>query len=215
MLRDLLVVDGLTLREGKHSRQALAQLWPLRRLPEQPALDFANLAHTGQLVFSEFMNELLRNAYSYGVSDNLVRSGGCALNSAYVGSLARDLPFKNSFVFCAPADNGNAVGAALLAYREDNKAWTRRNVVQSPYLGSRIEPRALDRLLRYGELQPLEIGANDDFFARVAEELSRGKIVAWVQGRAEFGPRALGNRSILADPRNSRATGKQNRWSTP
>jgi carbamoyltransferase len=203
LLRDLLVVDGITLREGKRSGSSREKLWAGRRTPVQPALDYANLAHTGQLVFAEYMDELLRNVHASGLSNNLVLSGGCALNSAYVGRLAAGMPFNESFVFCAPADNGNALGAALLAFREDHGEWTPRTLVQTPYLGSTLEPQAIARLLQYGELELLETArAGDELHTRVAEEIARGKIVAWVQGRAEFGPRALGNRSILADPRN-------------
>ncbi|MCW7538513.1 carbamoyltransferase [Aquabacterium sp. A7-Y] len=202
LLRSLLRIDGLRIREGRHSAAAVRQLLELRRRPDQPAIEFADLAYTGQLVFSEYVDELLSHVHALNLSDNLVLSGGCALNSAYVGQLAGKGPFKNSFVFCAPADNGNSVGAAWLAYHQDHpQAWTPRTQVQSPYLGSRLSTDMLDKLLRYGGLEPIKTGGGPELYTQVAEELSKGRIVAWVQGRAEFGPRALGNRSILADPR--------------
>jgi carbamoyltransferase len=115
--------------------------------------------------------------------------------------------FKRLFVPAAPSDDGNAVGAALLAHAEDHRAETAhtpspRPSVASPYLGSTIDPKELAhfghsaRML--GRLE-LDRSAICGF---VAAELARGKVVAWIQGRAEFGPRSLGNRSILADPRN-------------
>lgn len=202
LLRDLLVVDGMALQAGRNSRNNKRKLLELGRKPKQPALECADLAYTGQLVFSEVLDELLHNVHRSGLSNNLVLSGGCALNSAYVGHLAAVGPFRHSHVFCAPADNGNSVGAALLAYHEDHPDWIPRTVVQSPYLGSRLEPLTVERLLQYGDLERVDIGPDDDLYTRVAAEIGSGKIVAWVQGRAEFGPRALGNRSILADPRD-------------
>ncbi|WP_305728665.1 carbamoyltransferase N-terminal domain-containing protein, partial [Burkholderia ubonensis] len=119
LLRSLLDVDDLRIREGRRAAAAIGELVKLRRTRGQPALAFADLAYTGQLVFGEFVDELLANAHRRGLSDNLVLSGGCALNSAYVGSLAGRGPFRRSHVFCAPADNGNSVGAAWLAYHAD------------------------------------------------------------------------------------------------
>lgn len=204
LLRDVLTIDGIQIREGRRSAAAIKQLMELRRKSEQPAIDFADLAYTGQLVFSEYMDELLSNLHAYGLSDNLVLSGGCALNSAYLGRLANRSPFKTSFVFCAPADNGNSVGAALLAYHEDRQGeWTPRTQVQSPYLGSRLSSDSVEKLLKYGNLSFIKTNGGDELYTHVADALSKGKIVAWVQDRAEFGPRALGNRSILADPRNA------------
>lgn len=204
LLRDLLYVDGMTLREGRNSRLGILKLKSERRSAHESPLDWADLAYTGQLVFTEYMDELLQNVHATGLSDNLVLSGGCALNSAYVGHVSCNHVFKRSYVFCAPADDGNAVGAALLAFRDDHPDWQPRTLVQSPYLGSTMEAPSMERLLEYGDLEHLDVGKGETLHNRVAEELSRGKIVAWVQGRAEFGPRALGNRSILADPRNRR-----------
>lgn len=202
LLRDMLVVDGLTLRESKRCRAAMRQLSAYRRDKDSPAIGHADLAFTGQLVFTEFMDELLKNVHALSLSDNLVLSGGCALNSAYVGHLAGRGPFANSYLFSAPADNGNSVGAALLAYRQDQKHWAPRRQVQSPYLGSCLSKDALEKLLQFGDLDRVPIGSDDALYDYVAGEISCGKIVAWVQDRAEFGPRALGNRSILADPRS-------------
>lgn len=203
LLRGLIEIDDLRIREGRHAAVASRELVALRRKRGQPALEFADLAYTGQLVFSEYVNEILANAHRRGLSDNLVLSGGCALNSAYVGSLAGRGPFNRSHVFCAPADNGNSVGAAWLAWHEDHPdGWQPRTEVQSPYVGSALSPDALGKLLEYGGFDAQRTTDAADLYRRVATALSEGKIVAWMQGRAEFGPRALGNRSILADPRD-------------
>ena len=113
------------------------------------------------------------------------------------GQIVRRTPFTQLFVPPAPADDGTAVGAALLAYREHHGA---PPPVTTPYLGSCMRRQTLERLQRLGGL-PMQQLAPQQVPRVAARLLSRGKIVGWVQGRAEFGPRALGNRSILADPR--------------
>lgn len=201
LLSDLIELDGLQFKEGKNSRKVLNELKQLGRKPGESALQYADLAYTGQYVFSEYMNKLLRNLNGYNISDNVVLSGGCALNSAYVGGILDNTSFKSSYVFSAPADNGNSMGAALLAYQQDNPAWVPSKSIQSPYLGSYMQPEKIQNLLKFSGLTPVDLG-DEDMYTYVARRISEQKIVAWVQGRAEFGPRALGNRSILADPRN-------------
>jgi carbamoyltransferase len=133
---------------------------------------------------------------------DLVLSGGCALNSAFNGQLLERSDFERLHVFCAPADDGNAVGAALLAWWEDHPdaTWSPRS--QSPYLGSRISPEDLEALEESRALRVTRMKPEDTVPAAV-NRLASGQVIGWVQGRAEFGPRALGNRSILADPRRA------------
>lgn len=162
--------------------------------------DPADLAFNGQLYFNELMTAILTRVHSVGFSDNLVLTGGCALNSAYNGKILERTPFRRLYVPSAPADDGNAVGAALLACQEDRAAQHAATPL-SPYLGSPVSTDTLDKAERFGRLgfRSLDDGG---VIKRTAELLAAGKIVGWVQGRAEFGPRALGNRSILADPRS-------------
>lgn len=162
----------------------------------------ADLAYTGQLVFSELMADLLNSVYKICPSENLVLSGGCALNSAFNGKVLELAPgFKDCYVFCAPGDDGNAIGAALLAYYEDRNSEKKPAKLQLPYLGSTISKITLNNLEKYSKLKRVSLESGETIFEKVAAFLVEGKIIGWVQGRAEFGPRALGNRSILADPR--------------
>ncbi len=102
----------------------------------------------------------------------------------------------------APGDDGNAIGAALLAWQADHPE---RHVpkFRSPYLGSQPNAATLARLQTHGVAPCLIAETPDQLADAVATELAGGAIVGWMQGRAEFGSRALGNRSILADPRPS------------
>jgi len=164
--------------------------------------DRADVAFTGQQIFEELMTEILNNLAKLGISDNLVLTGGCALNSSMNGLILDRTPFKDLYVYCAPGDDGNAIGAALLAHRADNPGAPARTELRSPYLGSRISDESLKRAIRLGRMQGHSSWPGT-IHEKTADLLAEGKIVGWVQGRAEFGPRALGNRSILADPRRA------------
>lgn len=203
LLRPSLMVDDLKIKAGCSSVEMSPLLKELRarmRLHDASPLQSANLACTGQAVFEEVMTELLNNLYKRGLSENLGLSGGCALNSSYNGRILKATRFKQLHVPSAPADDGNAVGAAFLAYSEDHPDVGREPIGLTPFLGSSISFDARERMMKYSLLRGLS-NHPDDICEKVARLLSEGKIVGWIQGRAEFGPRALGNRSILADPR--------------
>ena len=203
LLRPSLMVDDLTIKTGCSNAEMSWRLEELRgrmRPHDSSPLLSANLAYTGQAVFEEVMTELLNNLHKRGLSEKLGLSGGCALNSSYNGRILEVTRFKQLHVPSAPADDGNAVGAAFLACFEDHPDVAHGPMGQTPFLGSSISSDALERMVRYGRLTKLSHHP-DDICEKVARLLSEGKIIGWIQGRAEFGPRALGNRSILADPR--------------
>lgn len=204
LLREMISVKGLQIEFAPAARMAQLQqkLYAMRRPPKQPAIEYADMALAGQRVFSEVLFEFLTNLHGTGFSNNLVLGGGCALNSSANGKVVANTPFEKLHVFAAPGDDGNAVGAALLAYYEDHPQVRPRPAFLSPYLGSSMDPEILDNVVRFGGISKLE-KCNGDAPRRAAQLLAAGKIIGWVQGRAEFGPRALGNRSILADPRRA------------
>ncbi len=205
LLREMIWVDGLALRTPERSRMlSLRQrLDSISRTRGQPALAAAAVAHAGQKVFDETVHELLNNLHRENPSDHLVWGGGCALNSSANGRILENTPFKQLYVISAPADDGNAVGAALLAFGQDHPGHVRRPGWQSPYLGSSMDPETIENVRRYAGGWNIET-CRGRAPRKAAELLAAGKIVGWIQGRAEFGPRALGNRSILADPRSAR-----------
>lgn len=168
-----------------------------------PPLDAANLAFTGQRFYSDRMAELLTNLHGRGLSEHLVLSGGCALNSSFNGRITERTPFQALYVPPAPADDGNAVGAALLAWRDEHPGQRPAGGGSStPYLGSEVSSASVDSLAVHGRLPGMR-HIPETLIEEVAALLADGKLVGWVQGRAEFGPRALGNRSLLADPRQA------------
>jgi carbamoyltransferase len=198
LMRGLLRVEGLEVLGNNW--QIISKLHALKPPKGRAPLESRDVAFTGQLVFSEVAAELLRNLHRLGLGDSLVLSGGCALNSAFNGRVTEETPWKKVFVYCAPADDGNAVGAALLAHREDNPGTSPPAKVASPYLGSRLSASSREGVQSLGKLRNTRpAGVPVTLYA--AQLIAQGKIVGWAQGRAEYGPRALGNRSILADPR--------------
>ena len=204
LMSQMIRVDGLAF-EGDNTfglMQARYRLHHLRRRPEQAPIEARNIAYAGQYVFTEVLAKFLNALYETKAAPNLVLGGGCALNSSANGQILERTAFDSLHVFCAPADDGNAVGAALLAYQQDHPQRRRVPCVQIPYLGSAMSTEALGHLRRFGSAKNLtECG--DSAPERAAQLLAEGRIVGWIQGRAEFGPRALGNRSILADPRSA------------
>jgi carbamoyltransferase len=204
LLKPMIQVDDLTLKSGCSEAELLRRVKELRSLSRSgqvSPLELRDLAHTGQVIFEEVMAELLSNLYKRGISDQLAMSGGCALNSSFNGHVTERTGFKNLHVPSAPGDDGNALGAACLAYRFDHPGTEMISEIQSPYVGSRVPKKSLEAMLTFGKFERLTKGS-DDVHERAAALLAANKIIGWFQGRAEFGPRALGNRSILADPRS-------------
>lgn len=202
LLGDSLRVDGLNLRHEPRALRAALATVPARA-PGDDGARAADLAFTGQQVFAERMTELLTNLHQRMPVENLALAGGCALNSSFNGQILQRTPFRRLYVPPAPADDGTALGAAYLAYAADQTEAPRRRRLLSPYLGSRINREVLERFAaNAGGLHVHRCG--DMIASETARRLARGALVGWVQGKAEFGPRALGNRSILADPRDPR-----------
>lgn len=162
-----------------------------------------DLAYTGQLLFEEHMDSIINELHELGDTDNLIYTGGCALNSSYNGKITTNTPFKKVYIPSCPGDDGSSLGAAFLAYLKENPdSRLTTNKVLSPYLGSSIEDSEIKKFLKYSNFKNYQELSDDSIYKVTAKKIAEGKIVGWIQGRAEFGPRALGNRSILADPRD-------------
>ena len=202
ILRGMIEVDGLHFASGENAAlmRSRTELYARQRKQHEPAITAAAIAHAGQQVFTESLLSLLNNLSHRSESKNLAFGGGCALNSSANGQILAQTPFRNLYVPSAPADDGNAVGAALLAFREDHPNHVPPRAFQSPYCGSSMQRESLQNLQRFSQIKTLSECCGQAP-RRAAKMLAEGRIIGWVQGRAEFGPRALGNRSILADAR--------------
>lgn len=198
-LRGALYVGDGRLRVTRGYTPAMERLLPLR---VRGHMANANLAHTAQKVFEDILMEFLGRTHQRWGGEHLVLTGGCALNSSAVGKVLRATPFRRLHVPMAPGDDGNSVGAALLGWRAANPGRTPPRFA-SPYLGSEISGDAVARLARFGIAPRPVPGGEAGLAEAVATDLAARRIVAVARGRAEFGHRALGARSILADPREA------------
>jgi carbamoyltransferase len=157
-----------------------------------------DVAASAQLVLEEVLLHLGRHLQSLTSAESLCLAGGVAYNCVANGRLRAELGFKQVYVPPAAGDSGAALGAALWwTARRGNRARPR---LPSPYLGPQFEEN-LCRVALEGEGLVAEPLSDGQLYERVATELARGRLVFWFQGRMEWGPRALGNRSLLADPR--------------
>lgn len=195
-------LDHHLARHRMYSERIKRHLGPPRNPEEEVTQRHYNIAASAQKILEDTVMHLLRFLYEETGERNLCMAGGVALNSVMNGRILREGPFDKIFIQPAAMDAGCSLGAAYYIYHSIlNKP--RHYVMSHAYLGpafSRKECRNAieNRGLRY------EILNDEDIALTTAKILSEGKLVAWFQGRMEWGPRALGSRSILADPRDPR-----------
>ncbi len=166
---------------------------------DQLKISKQDIAFTGQYYYETLLIKLVNNIYLKYPGENLIIAGGCALNSAANGKLHIKTPYKNIFISSAPADDGCAAGVALLNFKRHNPLKEIPCFQTNPYLGFNIEEEEIQNFLKHSGYSHTKF-TYEELYTEVALHLKNGNIIAWVQGRAEFGPRALGNRSILANP---------------
>lgn len=178
------------------------------RHPEQPITQRdKDLASSTQLIFEETLFHLLKYLHQETKIENLCFAGGCALNSFANGKIFDRTPFRNVYIQPAAGDAGTALGSALYHYHHRlNKP--RNFVMNHAYWGPEFtegeinhELRMKNEELKKANCSIEKIQEEGTLCKRAAQTIAKGKIVGWFQGRMEWGPRALGNRSILADPR--------------
>ncbi len=177
--------------------------------PRESNLDqrHMDMALAIQLVTEEIVLRLADTAKKLTGSDNLVMAGGVALNCVANGKLLRRGTFKDIWIQPAAGDAGGALGAALAAWhivrgQERQVANPALDNMQGAYLGPEFGADEMVRLARRHQAPHKRYRDYDELTKDVAALLAQGQVVGWLQGRMEFGPRALGNRSILGDPRH-------------
>jgi len=163
----------------------------------------ADIAASCQKVFEECYLYCLNYLFKKTGSKNLCLSGGIVLNSVANGKIREKTPFRNIHYFPACGDNSIAVGAAFLAYYESNSSKGSKPLIyyQTPFLGKVYSRNQIKQTLNKKGVKYIK---PKNIYEEVAKLISEGKIVGWFQGGSEIGPRALGHRSILADPRNKK-----------
>jgi carbamoyltransferase len=163
---------------------------------------YADLAASIQAVTEEILLRMVRHACGRFKTTRLCMAGGVALNSVANGRILRETPVTDLFVQPAAGDSGAALGAALFAYHQV-LGMPRGFVMEHAYWGADLDPGAVRATATASGLRHVECRDETDLLERTVDLLADNGVIGWAQGRAEWGPRALGNRSILADPRNA------------
>ncbi|MGQ0810861.1 MAG: carbamoyltransferase family protein [Nitrospiraceae bacterium] len=172
---------------------------PNRRPDDEITERHRDLAASVQLVLEEAVLHAARHLHDLTGAENLCVAGGVAYNCVANSRLRREAGFREVYVQPAAGDAGAALGAALwLASRRSTNST--RETMRASYLGPQFGETACRQALDHTGLTAQSL-SEEDLCERVAIELARGRLVFWFQGRMEWGPRALGNRSLLADPR--------------
>jgi carbamoyltransferase len=190
--------DG-TVRLARHFSDGMEKQFGAPRVPhsEITRRDM-DLAFALQHRFEEIFFHLLNGLHRRVPLDDLVFAGGCALNSVANGKLFDRTPFRRTYIQPAAGDEGLAIGAALHTYHAVLQQ-PRRHELKSSYLGPEFSESRIQLALQSAGLQARKLD-RAILLDSVAEQIAAGNVVGWFQGRMEWGPRALGNRSILAHP---------------
>lgn len=178
----------------------------IRKTEERITPEYADLAASVQSVLEEVLVKMARHLRKSTGEKNLVLGGGIALNCVANSRIIAESGFENVFIQPASGDSGGAMGAGLYAahYLENRDM---ESVQNYSYLGTRYSDQKIEDALCHLNAVYERI---EDPSGRAAELIEKGNVVGWYQGRMEYGPRALGSRSILADPRDSSMQKKLN-----
>lgn len=176
--------------------------------PRDPESDLKpfhmDLAASIQVVTEDIVLALARSLQEETGAKNLCLAGGVALNCVANGRLLREGPFDNIWIQPASGDAGSALGAALVTWHQhfnQTRTPSPRDAMHGTYLGPAFSNQDICSYLESQNI-PFQSQNDEQLFNSVATLLDEGKVVGWFNGRMEFGPRSLGARSILGDPRN-------------
>ena len=189
-------------------------LGPTRRKDEPLEQRHKDIARSVQAMYEEAFFHLCNTLHRKHGGDNLTISGGCGMNSVANGKVQRMTPFKNVYIQSAAGDAGGAIGAALIAAQQltgnREPGTANRFHMSHAYYGPQSSDAEIKTLLHSHGAAIKEAGCTvtefrdtENLCKATAQAISEGKVIGWFQGRLEWGPRALGNRSILGDPRRA------------
>lgn len=193
------ITPGGVMQLARHyTDEMVKRFGPARRRGAEITRRDRDLAHGLQARFEEVYMHLARLAHGRAPTERLCLAGGCALNSVANGKLFDETPFREAVIQPGAGDEGLALGAALYvsnAVKKEGRRW----VMSSAYLGPEYSHETMRRALADRGVAWRKLD-REALLQETAGEIERGSVVGWFQGRSEWGPRALGNRSILAHP---------------
>ncbi len=195
-------------------RDTLVDLLGAPRKSDEPLEQrHKDIARSVQTIYEKSLFELLHALHKLHPSDNLALAGGCAMNAAANGKVYRRTPFKKMYIPAAPTNAGGAIGAAAYVQSQVTNHQSPTSDLRpltSAYFGPASSEAEIHTLLDWRKRKIADAGCTvamvpdeQELLRRTAQSIVDGKIVGWFQERMEWGPCALGNRSILADPRRA------------
>lgn len=184
-------------------------LGPPRQADEPLTQTHKDIARSAQAMYEEAFFHLLSALHKRHRLPNIAIAGGCGMNSVANGKIRRRTPYENVYVQSAAGDAGGAIGAALTVWHRLAQR-PERFVMSHSQWGPSFSRGEIKSVidsnlarLEQGNCRIDEIASEPDLCTRTAAAIAEGKVIGWFQGRMEWGPRALGNRSILGDPRRA------------
>jgi carbamoyltransferase len=190
--------DG-TVKLARHFSDRMEKLFGDPREPHSEITQRdMDLSFAMQHRFEEVFFHLLNDLHKRVPLEDLAMAGGCALNSVANGKLFQTSPFRRTWIQPAAGDEGLAIGAALHTYHGVLQR-PRRTELKHSYLGPEFSEASIESDLKTARLQYRKLN-RESLLSEVAAQIAMGNVVGWFQGRMEWGPRALGNRSIVAHP---------------
>jgi carbamoyltransferase len=185
-------------------------LGPARKSDEPLDQRHKDIARSTQAMYEEAFFALLEMAHSKYGCDALTLSGGCGMNSVANGKVRSRSRFKHCYIQSAAGDAGGAIGAAMVVAQQLDGASAPRHYCKHAYWGPEFTEQEYAALLdtesvrlKNANCTITRFDSGDELCRETAQAISDGRVVGWFQGRLEWGPRALGNRSILGDPRRA------------
>ena len=189
--------------EAIFSEELEKLLGSARKKGEELTQKHKDIATSVQRMTEELIFHILNHLQQKTGSKNICIAGGVAQNSVANGKVLESTTFENIYIPSAGHDAGTAMGSALWLYNQELKK-DRMPAIYDAYTGYQATDEEIEQTLKNAEVD-FERFEEDELIDQVSDELVAGKVIGWYQGRAEFGPRALGHRSILVDPRRTDA----------
>ncbi len=186
-----------------YSNKLVKEFGPARKKGEDLTQYHKDIAKSVQVFTEEMIFHMLGHLQTRTGSKNICIAGGVAQNSVANGKIIANTPFENLYIPSAGHDAGISMGSALFHYHQ-NLGMPRSQGIKSASTGSSFTNEEIETFLKGKGITYKKMG-DEELYDYISDKLIVPSVVGWFQGRAEFGPRALGNRSIIADPRNDQA----------
>ena len=201
--------SGKVIIDDLYSNELINLLGPDKKKSETIDDFHKDIAHSTQKLYEEAFLNILNNLFNKYQNDNLCIAGGCGMNSVANGKIKNHTKFKNIYIQAAAGDAGGSIGAAFATHFKNPN--TKRSFhMKHAYWGTSFNDNEIlqclkdnDQKIKNEKCQYTYIDDDLKLSETVANEISKGKVIGWFQGKMEWGPRALGNRSILGDPRRA------------